>query len=85
MLYGFLMFGYVGVCLFLILIILLRRSEGGGGGLSGAFGGFGGDSPFGVRTMQTLDRVIAGGGMFLALLALIMAYINRSAGPGTGG
>ena len=77
LLYGLLLFCYVLVCFFTIFVILLRRSEGGGGGLSGAFGGFGGDSPFGVRTMQTLDRVIAWSAGILGGLALIMAYMNR--------
>ncbi len=36
------------VCVLLIVIILLQR--GRGGGLSGAFGGAGGQTPFGAKT-----------------------------------
>jgi protein translocase SecG subunit len=66
---------FVLVSGFLCLLVLLRPSEGGSG--LGAFaGGSGADSPFGVRAVQTLDKVIAWTAGILLLLALLMAYAN---------
>ncbi len=69
---------YAFVCVVLILFVLVRPAEGGGG-LGGAFGGGGGgESAFGVKAMQTLDKVIAGISIFMLLLAMIMAYAAKS-------
>ncbi|MCI0340642.1 MAG: preprotein translocase subunit SecG [Planctomycetales bacterium] len=67
---------YVFVCVFLILVVLLRRGEGGGA-MGGVFGGFGAESPFGVKTVQTLDRIIAWTFGILVLLALAIATVDR--------
>ena len=48
---------FIASGLLLILFILLRKGEGGG--LSGAFGGMGGDTAFGVKAAKHLDRIIA--------------------------
>lgn len=40
----------------LILLIMIRKGDSGG--LSGAFGGMGGDTAFGVKTQKQLDKVI---------------------------
>ncbi|MDP7035969.1 MAG: preprotein translocase subunit SecG [Planctomycetota bacterium] len=42
----------------LIALVLMRKGEGGG--LSGAFGGMGSDTAFGVKAAKHLDRFIAG-------------------------
>lgn len=68
---------FVLVSVVLCGLVLLRPSEGGGG-LGGAFGGGGADSPFGVRAVQTLDKVIAYTAGILMVLALLMAWANGS-------
>ncbi len=74
MLYTLGMVLYAAFCLLLILFVLVRPAEGGGG-LGGAFGGGGGgDSAFGVKAMQTLDKVIAWTSLIMLVLALVMAY-----------
>ncbi len=67
---------YVLVSLFLVLTVLLRRSEGGGS-MGGMFGGFGAESPFGVKTVQTLDRIIWWTFGILVLLSLAIATVDR--------
>lgn len=71
---------YSAICLVLILFVLVRPAEGGGG-LGGAFGGGGGggDGAFGVKAMQTLDKVIAWTSVLMLVLALVMAYAAKSA------
>ena len=71
----------VFLSVFLMLIILLQRGEGGG--LSGAFGGMGGDSAFGVKgdkTFKKLTAAIAGLFVILVIVAgLIIQRDNRGA------
>ena len=43
---------------FLVIALVLMR-KGEGGGLSGAFGGMGSDTAFGVKAAKHLDRFIA--------------------------
>lgn len=70
---------YAAICLVLILFVLVRPAESGGG-LGGAFGGGGGgESAFGVKAMQTLDKVIAWTAFLMLVLALVMAYAAKSA------
>jgi protein translocase SecG subunit len=45
---------YVLASLFLIVVVLMRKSEGSA--LGSAFG-VGGDSPFGVKTQQAMDKI----------------------------
>ena len=59
---------FVVICCFLILLILLRPADSGGGL---------GDSPFGVKAVQTLDKVIGYTAMILLVLAILMAWANR--------
>ena len=68
---------YSFVCIILILFVLVRPAEGGGG-LGGAFGGAGGgDSAFGVKAMQTLDKVIAWTSVIMVAPAILMAYAAK--------
>jgi protein translocase SecG subunit len=72
------MIAYSFVCVILILFVLVRPAEGGGG-LGGAFGGGGGgESAFGVKAMQTLDKVIAWVSVIMLLLAILMAFAAKA-------
>ena len=68
--YYFLLIFYSFISLVMILAILLRKGDGGG--LSGAFG-MGGDSAFGVKAAQGLDKVIT----ILACIFLVLGlFLN---------
>ena len=70
--YYFLLISYSFFCIIMILAILLRKGDGGG--LSGAFG-MGGDSAFGVKAAQGLDKVIT----ILACLFLALGlFLNTT-------
>ena len=70
--YYFLLISYSFICIIMILAILLRKGDGGG--LSGAFG-MGGDSAFGVKAAQGLDKIIT----ILACLFLVIGlFLNTS-------
>ena len=55
----------------MILAIMLRKGEGGG--VAAAFG-FGGESAFGVKGAQTLDKVIA---VIAIAFVLLTVAINK--------
>ncbi|MGE3854953.1 MAG: preprotein translocase subunit SecG [Planctomycetota bacterium] len=59
----------------LILMVLFRPTEGSG--LSGAFGGMGGDTAFGVKATQVIDKaVMIVAGTFI-VLAVILAVLKK--------
>ncbi len=67
--------------LLIILMVLFRPSEGGG--LSGAFGGMGGDTAFGVKATQVIDKIIASVAIGFVLLAILIAWLTNSARSGS--
>lgn len=67
--YGILQFLFLISGIILIFLIMLRKGEGGG--LSGAFGGMGGDTAFGVKTQKQLDKIIT----YLAIVFVIVAIV----------
>jgi preprotein translocase subunit SecG len=68
--YYFLLIAYSFFSVIMIMAILLRKGDGGG--LSGAFG-MGGDSAFGVKAAQGLDKIIT----ILACIFLVLGlYLN---------
>lgn len=71
-------FFYIAAIL-LILLVLFRPSEGSG--LSGAFGGMGGDTVFGVRATQVIDKIIAGVTVVFILVAMVLAYVSAHGSP----
>ncbi len=69
---------YVIACLFLIMVVLLRRSEGSS--LGSAFG-VGGESPFGVKTQQALDKIaIYATVVFFGLAIFLSMYPRMKSG-----
>ena len=64
---------FIAAGLLLVIFILLRKGEGGV--LSGAFGGVGGETAFGVKAAKHLDRVI-GVIAFIFLACAILMNIN---------
>ena len=73
---------FVLVCLFLILIVLLRKSDGGG--LGGAFG-MGGDSPFGAKTQNALDKIAIYAAIGFFALAIFLSLFPKVAGEKSAG
>ncbi len=73
---------FIIVCFFLIFIVLLRKSESGG--LGGAFG-MGGDSPFGVKTTNALDKIAIYAAIAFFVLAIFLGLFPKIAGKQTGG
>jgi protein translocase SecG subunit len=71
---------YVIACLFLIVIVLFRKSEGGT--LGSAFG-VGGDSPFGVKTQQALDKVAMYASIAFFAIAIFLSVYPKLAGTGS--
>lgn len=55
----------------LVVLVLLRKGEVAG--LSGAFGGMGGDTAFGVKTQKQLDKVITYVSVFFMVVAIILS------------
>ena len=80
MLYGFLVFLYVIVCLFLIAVVLLQTGKRAD--LAGAFGGGGSQTAFGSRgAANLLTRLTTGAAVGFMLLALVLSvYSRRGAG-----
>ena len=73
---------YVTSCLFLIFVVLLRKSEGAS--LGSAFG-VGGESPFGVKTQQALDKVaIYATVVFFGLAIFLSMYPRYKSGEAAG-
>ena len=54
----------------LVILILLRKSDVSG--LSGAFGGVGGDTAFGVKTQKQLDKIITYISIFFMVSAVML-------------
>ena len=75
MLYTFLVFVHIGVCLFLILTVLLQ--QGKGGGMGAAFGGGGAGTVFGGRGASTFLSKLTStmAGLFL-LLSILLARMS---------
>ena len=48
--------GFILSGIILVILVLLRKGEMGG--ISGAFGGLGGDTAFGVKGQKQLDKII---------------------------
>ena len=71
----------VFISAFLMLIILLQRGDGGG--LSGAFGGMGSDSAFGVKGDKTFKKLTAFVATVFVLLVVVAGLLiqrdNRGA------
>ncbi|MHC4777787.1 MAG: preprotein translocase subunit SecG [Planctomycetota bacterium] len=65
---------YVIACFFLIFVVLLRKSEGSA--LGSAFGA-GGESPFGVKTQQALDKVAIYATILFFGLAIFLSMYPR--------
>ncbi len=65
---------YVIACIFLIFVVLLRKSEGSS--LGSAFGA-GGESPFGVKTQQALDKVAIYATILFFGLAIFLSMYPR--------
>lgn len=71
---------FIVVCFFLIMIVLLRKSESSG--LGGAFG-VGGDSPFGIKTQNALDKIAVYAAIAFFVLAIFLGLFPKIAGrPG---
>jgi len=71
------------VCALLIMIILLQR--GRGGGLSGAFGGAGGQTPFGAKTGDVFTWItIVMTAVFLVLTVMLNYLFVPDVYPGAG-
>ena len=68
---------YIFACLFLIFVVLLRKSEGSS--LGSAFG-VGGESPFGVKTQQALDKVATYATIGFFVLAIFLSMYPRMTG-----
>ncbi|MHC5037494.1 MAG: preprotein translocase subunit SecG [Planctomycetota bacterium] len=69
---------YVIACLFLIMVVLLRKSEGSS--LGSAFG-VGGESPFGVKTQQALDKVAIYATIVFFGIAIFLSMYPRYIAP----
>jgi preprotein translocase subunit SecG len=82
MLYGFLVFLYVVVSLFLIAVVLLQTGKRAD--LAGAFGGGGSQTAFGSRgAANLLTKLTTGAAVAFMILALVLSIYGRSAGGGT--
>ena len=65
---------FIVVCFFLIFIVLLRKSDSSG--LGGAFG-MGGDSPFGVKTQNALDKLAVFAAIAFFVLAVFLGLFPK--------
>ena len=65
--YTILQFAFVFVGILLVILVMLRKGEMGN--LSGAFGGMGGDTAFGVKTQKQLEQIIT----YLAIFFIVTA------------
>jgi protein translocase SecG subunit len=72
---------YICACFFLIFVVLLRKSEGSS--LGSSFG-VGGESPFGVKTQQALDKVAIYATVVFFGLAIFLSMYPRYKSGGTG-
>jgi len=82
MLYGFLVFLYVVVSLFLIGVVLLQTGKRAD--LAGAFGGGGSQTAFGSRgAANLLTRLTTGAAVGFMILALTLSLYGRDGGGGT--
>jgi protein translocase SecG subunit len=72
---------YVIACVFLIVIVLFRKSEGSA--LGSAFG-VGGDSPFGVKTQQALDKIAMYASIALFAIAIFLSLYPKLTGQQAG-
>ena len=82
MLYGFLVFLYVLVSLFLIAVVLLQTGKRAD--LAGAFGGGGSQTAFGSRgAANLLTRLTTGAAVGFMLLALTLSIYSRRVKGGT--
>jgi len=61
------------VCILLIVVILLQR--GRGGGLSGAFGGAGGQTPFGAKTGDVFTWITVGLTATYLTLTIVLNFV----------
>ena len=61
------------VCVLLTIVILLQR--GRGGGLSGAFGGIGGQTPFGAKTGDVFTWVTVVMTAIFLLLSILLNFL----------
>ena len=82
MLYGFLVFLYVLVSLFLVAVVLLQTGKRAD--LAGAFGGGGSQTAFGSRgAANLLTRLTTGAAVGFMLLALTLSIYSRRERGGT--
>jgi preprotein translocase subunit SecG len=58
----------------ILLTILVMCRKGEVGGLSGAFGGLGGDTAFGVKAQKQLDKIIT----YIAILFLVIVILMNT-------
>ncbi len=72
---------YVIACFFLIFVVLMRKSQGSA--LGSAFG-VGGESPFGVKTQQALDKVAIYATIMFFGLAIFLSMYPRYAKHSSG-
>ncbi len=78
MLFGFLVFLFVFVCVLLVVVILMQASKGGG--LASSFGGMGGaGSILGARgATSILQKTTIALAIFYGLLCLVISIISTS-------
>ncbi len=70
-LYSLLQLFFVISGIIMIVLVLFRKGEMGG--LSGAFGGLGGDTAFGVKTQKQLDKIITYVSVFFIITAILLS------------
>ncbi len=70
-LYNVLHVGFIVIGIILIFFVMIRKGDSGG--LSGAFGGVGGDTAFGVKAQKHLDKVIT---YISAVFILCAIFLN---------
>lgn len=84
MLFGFLVFIFILVCIFLVFLILIQSDKGGG--ISGAIGGQLGGATNLLGTQDTANILTRGtaifGGVFLAL-CILMSFVLHNQGSTT--
>jgi len=70
-LYTILQLGFILCGILMVVLVLLRKGDMGG--LSGAFGGLGGDTAFGVKTQKQLDKIITYVSIFFIVSAILLS------------
>jgi preprotein translocase subunit SecG len=78
----FLVIVFVIICILLVFMVVITPSQEGG--MAAAFGGMGGDSFFGTRAHQAINKFTVFLAISFLVLALAINKLNAGSGPSKG-